>query len=90
MLSNGGIFGILGRDDLRDEYGQIFERHGNPAYQALTDTIKQTVSEVHPLIWDVLANVKVVNPSGQGHKRNRVKPQNRRKSKPKSPFKNKD
>lgn len=69
---------------------QIFERHGNPAYQLLAETIKQTVSEAHPLIWDVLANIRSTNLIGSKPRRNRVKPQNRRKSKPKSPFKNKD
>jgi dTMP kinase len=61
----------------------------NETTAVLIEQLKQHLSEVHPLIWDVLANVKADDGKSAHAKRNRVRPERRRKSKGSPKFRDK-
>jgi dTMP kinase len=63
---------------------------GAEATIALAEPIKERLSEIHPLIWDVLANVKATASKPTSSKHNRIKPERRRRSKSKGSPKTKN
>lgn len=62
----------------------ILDKPGDESYSKLTQLLKDSVSEVHPLTWEVLSNI---TPSINSHlktgKKTRVKPSKQRHPKPK-------
>jgi hypothetical protein len=62
----------------------LFEHKSSENYNQLTESLKETAAEVHPLTWEVLSAPAKFSPPAAKNHQNRVKPSRRPKKSRKS------
>jgi hypothetical protein len=69
---------------------QLFEHRGADAYNLLSEALKESVAEAHPITWEVLSAPAHFSPPANKPRQNRVKPAKRRHPKSRRASKPKD
>ncbi|MGH7157381.1 MAG: dTMP kinase [Candidatus Saccharimonadales bacterium] len=62
---------------------QAFKRQGSQSYKQVIEAVQEKVSEVHPLLWEIITQQPSTAPVGSKNGKARVKPSRQRSHKPK-------